>query len=171
MCVQLTFGRGHNHHHFQIDRRVGRRLSSRTVAGSSSQTFGVASLFIFPRCSWLLSPSSNRARCEERRWTGRHHGSCQSDVFRRRSFPMSFHVDVGLEETVCSWSVTRFVSMNIIVVTVVMVLFISRGFVTWVREFAHWSGISQKHGRQTLTDSWSLHVLGHLFGSVSATKF
>ena len=43
---QLTFGRRHNCYHLQIDRRVGRGLSSRTVAGSSSQTFGVASLFI-----------------------------------------------------------------------------------------------------------------------------
>ena len=115
--------------------------------------------------------SSSRARCEERRWTGRHHGSCRSDAFRRRSFSLSFHVDVGLKETVWSRSVPRFVSMNSIVTTVLMVRFISRGFVIWVREFAHWLGVSQEHGRQTLTDSRSLHVLGHLFGSVSATKF
>ena len=131
---------------------------------------------------WLLSLFSQDAVGYFRRQAAgldAKSGGGQADItvhvgpmlFRRRSISLSFHVDVGLEETVWSRSVPRFVSMNSIVTTVLMVRFISRGFVMWVREFAHWLGISQEHGRQTLTDSRSLHVLGHLFGSVSATKF
>ena len=68
--------------------------------------------------------------------------------------------------------------MSIIVLTILMVLFMSRGFVTWVRDYAGWSGVLRNMiDKHSLMHQWCgrllpvcavLHILGHLFGSIPA---
>ena len=74
--------------------------------------------------------------------------------------------------------VSRGEAMSIIVLTILMVLFMSRGFVTWVRDYAGWSGVLRNMiDKHSLMHQWCgrllpvcavLHILGHLFGSIPA---
>ena len=93
-------------------------------------------------------------------------------TYLRYRFPKMFHF-MG------PWVlVSRGEAMSIIVLTALMVLFMSRGFVTWVREYAGWSGVLRNMiDKHTLMHQWcgrllpvcaALHILGHLFGSIPA---